>query len=443
MKKHVWVWLLGVGVVFFISQCNSIKKIENVFKSQTPYERYVESLKSSGLDENLLGRNWLAAGAKSLEDSLFVNLPYLESGYFSAENPDARVFNFLATEGTLLQVELGFTGDSSTKVFMDLYIRKENWKPDHVKSAEKDSRILEHEIKKTGIYSLRIQPELLANGFFELTFKALAVYAFPVAGKTQLAIGSVFGDPRDGGRRRHEGVDIFAKKGTPILAATDGRITRVEERGLGGKVIWQWDSHRNINIYYAHLDSQLVAPGKIVKAGDTIGLMGNTGNAIRTPPHLHFGIYKRGQGAQDPYPFLHQPEFMAFDLSGRKNGLNTWKIVSAQAANIRVAPIGNSRILGQAVRNTPVFVTGATRDWYRLKFPDNSTGFIHQSLIREIGLPISDLAVESKKAVLGNIFNEGSLIGFVEPETKIPILGRFLDYYFVSFNGTTGWVREI
>jgi peptidoglycan LD-endopeptidase LytH len=440
MKKQIWMWLMGTGVMFFMFQCNSIKKIENVFKSQTPYEKYAESLKSSGLDASLLGRNWLSASTKAFKDSLFVNLPYFETGYFTAENPNAHVFNFLAREGTVLQVELDFAGDTSTSIFMDLYWRKDDWTYDHVKSADTNSSILGHEIKKTGIYSLRIQPELLAKGFFNLTLKTSAVYAFPVVGKTHLAIGSVFGDPRDGGRRRHEGVDIFAKKGTPVIAVADGRITRVQDRGLGGKVVWQWDNQRNINIYYAHLDSQLVVPGQSVNIGDIVGLVGNTGNAIRTPPHLHFGIYKRGMGAQDPYPFLYQPEFLPYDISERKPSLHTWKIITAQAANIRVSPIGNSKIIGQAVKDTPVFITGATKDWYRLILPDHRTGYIHQSLIREISNPITNLAVINKKAVLENINHETSLIGFIEPDEKIPVLGKFLDYYLISFNGILGWV---
>ena len=49
----------------------------------------------------------------------------------------------------------------------------------------------------------------------------------------------------------------------------------------------------NLRLYYAHLDTQLVAPGQIVRAGDPIGTIGNTGNAITTPPHLHFGVFLR------------------------------------------------------------------------------------------------------------------------------------------------------
>jgi peptidoglycan LD-endopeptidase LytH len=114
----------------------------------------------------------------------------------------------------------------------------------------------------------------------------------------------VFGDPRDGGRRRHEGVDIFAKRGTPVLSASSGVVTRVGEGGLGGRVVWVWDPARSLLLYYAHLQEQLVSTGTRVRAGEPIGTVGNTGNARTTPPHLHFGIYRRGAGAIDPEAFI-------------------------------------------------------------------------------------------------------------------------------------------
>ena len=70
----------------------------------------------------------------------------------------------------------------------------------------------------------------------------------------------------------------------------------------GEKTVWLRDGERGLSYYYAHLDSQLVRAGEYVERGDTVGLVGNTGNARTTPPHLHFGIY--ANGARDPYPYL-------------------------------------------------------------------------------------------------------------------------------------------
>ena len=114
------------------------------------------------------------------------------------------------------------------------------------------------------------------------------------------AIQSRWGAPRDGGARRHEGIDVFAPRGTPVLAGAAGRVSRVQETPIGGRVVWlQTDAG---SLYYAHLDRPLVAAGDRVGAGDTLGTVGNTGNAAATPPHLHFGIY--APRAIDPEPFV-------------------------------------------------------------------------------------------------------------------------------------------
>ena len=132
--------------------------------------------------------------------------------------------------------------------------------------------------------------------------------AFPVDGVDGSAIWSGFGAERDGGRRAHRGVDIFAARGTPVLAATDGWVTRVETTRVGGNVVWMQPLFGNMRVYYAHLHEQWVEPGDFVLAGEPLGAVGNTGNAITTPPHLHFGVYVRRPGvrggARDPVEFL-------------------------------------------------------------------------------------------------------------------------------------------
>ena len=68
--------------------------------------------------------------------------------------------------------------------------------------------------------------------------------------------------------------------------------------------MWVHDLERHVTLYYAHLDEHRVRGGQCVEPGDTLGLVGTTGNAEGTVPHLHFGIYVPGEGAVDPYPFV-------------------------------------------------------------------------------------------------------------------------------------------
>jgi murein DD-endopeptidase MepM/ murein hydrolase activator NlpD len=128
-------------------------------------------------------------------------------------------------------------------------------------------------------------------------------WVFPVWGKKS-NIGSFWGDARDGGKRKHEGIDIFAKKGTPVVAVYDGVIISKSTTPLGGKNLWLQSLHKPLRAYYAHLDQQKVRAGQFVKKGQVIGTVGNTGNAKHTPSHLHFGIYKSFGGAVDPLPYV-------------------------------------------------------------------------------------------------------------------------------------------
>lgn len=103
--------------------------------------------------------------------------------------------------------------------------------------------------------------------------------------------------------RRHEGIDIFAKRGTPVRSSTEGIVLRVGTNRLGGLVVWVMGPGGQRH-YYAHLDSYAnVEAGMRIEAGHVVGYVGDSGNAKGTPPHLHYGIYEAG-GAINPYPLL-------------------------------------------------------------------------------------------------------------------------------------------
>ena len=124
---------------------------------------------------------------------------------------------------------------------------------------------------------------------------------FPISGKSN--IGSYWGDTRDAGTRKHEGIDIFADRGTAVVAVTDGYVLEVSEDGIGGKTVTIQSDNYTWRSYYAHLNEQKVSKGQIIKKGQLIGTVGNTGNAKTTPPHLHFGMYE-SHGAIDPLPYV-------------------------------------------------------------------------------------------------------------------------------------------
>jgi peptidoglycan LD-endopeptidase LytH len=125
----------------------------------------------------------------------------------------------------------------------------------------------------------------------------------PVEGVTARRIADTFGAPR-GTDRTHAGVDIFAPRGTPVFSSTRGVVVSVREGGLGGKQVWVLGPGRERH-YYAHLDDWApgLQTGALVRPGDPLGVVGTTGNARGTPPHLHYGIYGQS-GAYDPLPLM-------------------------------------------------------------------------------------------------------------------------------------------
>jgi murein DD-endopeptidase MepM/ murein hydrolase activator NlpD len=127
-------------------------------------------------------------------------------------------------------------------------------------------------------------------------------YAFPVFG--DVGFTDDYGAPRaDTGW--HQGNDLFAPTGTPVLAVADGRLSRVGVNTLGGNRLWLTDDAGN-QFYYAHLSAYAPAAleGARVRAGQVIAFVGNTGDAITTPPHLHFEVHPGGGDSVDPYPYL-------------------------------------------------------------------------------------------------------------------------------------------
>ena len=112
----------------------------------------------------------------------------------------------------------------------------------------------------------------------------------PVAGVHVRQVASTWHAARVG--HKHEGQDIFARRGTPVYSATDGIVLRIGDAGIGGNAVFVLGAGGRV-YYYAHLSrfAENLKPGDKVTTDSLIGYVGNTGNARTTPPHLHFGVY--------------------------------------------------------------------------------------------------------------------------------------------------------
>jgi len=134
----------------------------------------------------------------------------------------------------------------------------------------------------------------------------------PVEGVAVSQLHDTFDEGRDDGRV-HRALDILAPRGTPVLAADDGRVLRVKPNALGGNTVYATDPEGRVVYYYAHLDAYRpgLVEGATIVRGDVLGTVGTTGNAPKDTPHLHFqvmsmppdGKYWDGD-AINPYPLF-------------------------------------------------------------------------------------------------------------------------------------------
>ena len=268
----------------------------------TPHERYAAKLRLSSVSQDLPAHAWLNSAAASLQNPRSVDAPAHDTLRFRADAPRAAAFVTPLRRGQQFIAEADADDPGRVAIFLDLF-RRDGAALRHVGNAARGQLLLAQEIRDDGDYVLRVQPELGVDLALTLVQRVEPTLRVPVEGATTEQIRSSFGAPRDEGRREHEGVDIFAPRGTHVVAAADGIVSSVGTNRLGGNVVWVARPLRREAHYYAHLEAQVVRAGTRVKTGDTLGTVGNTGNARTTAPHLHFGIYAAG-GAVDPLPYL-------------------------------------------------------------------------------------------------------------------------------------------
>jgi murein DD-endopeptidase MepM/ murein hydrolase activator NlpD len=131
-------------------------------------------------------------------------------------------------------------------------------------------------------------------------------FVFPVGDPH--SFGDSFGAPRMMGseyEHAHQGTDIMAPFGTPLLACERGIVAEMGTDVLGGTKLWL-KGESGTYYYYAHLSAfaEGIQNGQVVEAGTVVGYVGDTGNAKGGAPHLHFEIHPDGGAAVNPYPLL-------------------------------------------------------------------------------------------------------------------------------------------
>jgi peptidoglycan LD-endopeptidase LytH len=435
---------LASGVAVLFSACAPSTVLRRAFPPSFPHEEYAQSLRQAGLDQTALGHDWLAAAERALHTTLSVTLPYRETGYFAPDEAAAVAYRFDARRGQRLRIDVETETSEPGRLFIDLFRAGPGSEPpEHVSSAPAGTGRLEVEASHDGTYLLRLQPELLRGGRYTLTQHALASLRFPVLGKDSRAVSSGFGAGRDSGRREHHGIDILAPRGVPVVSASDGVVSSVAVTDIGGKVVWVWDSVRDLSLYYAHLDSQGVSAGTRVRAGDPLGTVGNTGNARTTVPHLHFGIYRRGEGPIDPMPYVHEPPAATVPPVADTSALGAWRRIEGSSTPLSMSPVPRAAAVVELPRATVVRVLGATASWYRVRLPDDRTGFVPVASTRAADDPLRTERRTVASPIRDRPTPAAAALGYMEPGRPVPVLGRFNDYLLVrAATGKTGWLAS-
>lgn len=357
---------LALALASSIPACRSLPGLA---PSASPREAYLRSLEAARLTSRQLAVDWIAAARQALVAPTAISASYRETGYFDPSRPGAAGFAIEAGPGDLIQARLT-TAPSDAPVFLELLRRSDDdWE---VVAAGSDGRALDYQPRRAERLVLLVQPELLAGGRYTLDVVIGGSLSFPVAEVPGRRIISGFGAPRDGGARAHQGIDIGAPRGTAALAADDGWILSANENALGGRVIWmRGDS--GVTLYYAHLDRQLVRGGERVARGDTIGEVGDTGNARGTTPHLHFEV-SSGEVRFDPGPWI-RPAPAPPAVTANLELVGAWARAARDGARLREGPAAQSPAAGELSRDQAAQVTAASRDWYRVELTDGRRGY--------------------------------------------------------------------
>lgn len=365
MNKNLISLLLISVATLLLSACNTTGR--GVFAKKTAREKYEDRIEKVESPEVLA---WKWAGEKVLQNPLVVPAPYAESGIFAGDSTDANAFLFTAGPGQKINVSVSPVAGHLFTAFLELWDAGNAASPKLVKAADTLANTINFSAPQGGNFIVRLQPKLASQGRYALIIGLSPILGFPVSSTVKSNIGSLWGDPRDAGVRKHEGVDIFAKKGSPVVAVTDGTVSRVNEGGIGGKVIWFNPDDESFSVYYAHLDTQYVQGGQRVAKGQVLGTVGNTGNARFTPAHLHFGIYT-GNGAVNPIGFI-QPVKQPAAVAVNKK-LNEWYKTGSKT---RIYPSPVKKNAYTLAAPAKIKTVSVSNDFYKVVLENGNKGFV-------------------------------------------------------------------
>jgi len=442
LKFNHFLYVLGLIGLLSLFHCKK-EAVPEAYKPTNSHEAYIHSLRMADLAHTALGRDWILASEAALREPVEIETPYEEAFYVDQAAAFATAYRFEVKRGQRTEIDVEFQGQRRCRLFMDLFRVQgstiEDWKL--VASANEKEKHLEFEPRSDAQYVVRLQPELLRGGRFSVVIRTVATLEFPVAGHDSGSIGSGFGAPRDGGRRKHHGVDIFAPRHTHVQAPSKAYVRHVGESDRGGRNIWLYDSKRLLYLYFAHLQSQDVIEGTYVEARQKIGTVGNTGNARRTPPHLHFGIYAQGEGPVDPYNYIKKINSVPEDIKADLEMLGRWVRSKDQRISLRASLESGSQQMTQLDRHSTMKVLAAASNMYRVHLPDGISGYVSAQGVELAEEILEFRQTDQLQVVMDSPMEHAVIMEQIGTGEEFSVLGQFEGFWLVQTNqGIVGWL---
>lgn len=479
--RRAWGAVLAGVAALVLGSCAAPEQLLRVGTAQS-HRDYVFGLNSHGLSRTSAGARWIEASSAVFSNATRVMPPFVESVLLDPLEYPALGYEFPATLGQRVDIEIdtemeGFFVDvfllhgESSGTLMSSNPRV----PEALHSWISDHGTLSFEPQETGRYLLRIQPQPMRGG--EMTVRLLpdAALQWPVPGTDRRQVWSYFGDSRAGGARVHHGLDIFAPRGTPLVAVSPSAVMRVGERRLGGNIVTLSDRERNLRIYYAHLDEQLTTEGSQVRPGDVIGTVGNTGNAFTTPPHLHIGIYQANwRRPVDPWYFFVSPDRTLHPALSPQYRIGTWLRTTAEVVPVRY-PAARSGVIQSPARfdaiGRPIDVEqiapsrqsvgepvsdplaagsalrlkGARRGFYRVALPSGEQGYVPRASVTAAADALEVITVQQPRAAYVAPEPGSDIVAQFSPGEEVAVVARFGERFGLVLRpgGRAAWIDMV
>ena len=331
----------------------------------------------AGLDGTALALDWAAAGRGALEDPVAVDLPFEEEGYITAEDPSAVGYRVHVPRGRKLTFGVYLDSEEGTRLFVDLLPRARG----RGRSAQTGVLVglggrnlrPRRRMAGEGDYILRLQPELLRGGTYRVILTQEAQFAFPVEGYGMGAIQSVFGADRatrDGAE--HHGVDIFARRGTPVLAASavappTGWATRTSAGRWCGYATRTAAPASTTHTWTASMSATVCASSRATRS---VSWATRGTRALRR--RTCTSAFTAAAGAHStPIEFLDPPRGTLCGVDGGRGVARGAACTRATMGSTCVTSPGTrSDVLMELDASAPSLrVLGASGDWYRVLLP--------------------------------------------------------------------------